>query len=304
MTGARETRERRAQAPSSDWWFVRAYPGSSRAMDDAVAATVPWLRARAEEIGAERWFFMRYMDTTGHHVRLRIQGAPDALDAVHARSAALRDVVGSLPAPPEEDRRLLPGAQLGDQDGSRDVRASVYSPELRKYGGPRGFALVVDDFHRASRWYDDHRIGELPQATGRTALAARLQERLVRAALPGATEQQAFWTDHRRQWGRQLRMLLPGRESLAAPLARVRDVVEGTPSDPRSVAALDERIGALTTVLDRAEDDAPAVPRRRLLLELMHMEMNRWGLMPAEECLVGLTVAADTAGATTSTTVA
>ncbi len=37
---------------ATDWWYARAYPGSGDAMDAAAAAVVPWVRARADRLGA------------------------------------------------------------------------------------------------------------------------------------------------------------------------------------------------------------------------------------------------------------
>ena len=53
----------------TDWWYVRAYPGHPDLMDEATRVLVPWLAARAAEEGAPAWFFTRYWDMSGHHLR-------------------------------------------------------------------------------------------------------------------------------------------------------------------------------------------------------------------------------------------
>lgn len=275
--------------PALDWWYVRVYPGSAHALDAAVAAVVPWARRQAEAVDAHRWFFMRYLDMTGQHVRLRIQAAPDAVDRLHTLLPEVDALVRDLPEA-RGGRRLLAGADLGELPGPRAVRPALYTPELEKYGGPAGSEVALDLFATASAWYDDHDVTALAQAGPRTALALEYQQRLVAAALPVA-EHPAFWAAHRAQWGWQLRRLLPTRADLeerSRDLLRMLDQVR-VPAGP--AAGLEDLVGAVVTALDRAAVVAPHRPRARLLLELLHMDMNRWGLMPAEECLVGVVAA-------------
>lgn len=274
------------ERPSEDWWFVRVYPGSSRSMDLAVQAVVPWVRARAEEMAAKRWFFMRYLDTNGHHVRLRIQSDPDSLDAVHTRIPELNRLLHQLSVRGGE-QRLIPGADLGELSGGRGIRAAPYSPELEKYGGARGFEAALDLFCFASRWSAEYEVASLHQPTQRAALAFHYQQCLVQAALPSAEQQSAFWSAHRRQWGPQLRILLPTRDAFSAHLTKLKKAVGKAELSQRQRAGIGDLVAAMTQATQDAQAAAPTISPHRFLLELMHMDMNRWGLMPAEECLIG-----------------
>ena len=282
----------RGQRPSEDWWFVRAYPGSSKSMDRAVQAVVPWVRARAEEMAAKRWFFMRYLDTNGHHVRLRIQSDPDSLDAVHTRLPELNRLIHQLSAPGEEPR-LISGADLGELSGGRGIRAAPYSPELEKYGGAKGFEAALDLFYYASRWSAEHEVASLHQPTQRAALAFHYQQRLVQTALPSVEQQSAFWSAHRKQWGPQLRILLPRREDFSAHVATLRRSISKAELSQRQIEGIGDLVSVMTQVFQHATAAAPFIAPHRFLLELMHMDMNRWGLMPAEECLIGFLAAQD-----------
>ena len=44
----------------------------------------------------------------------------------------------------------------------------------------------------------------------------------------------------------------------------------------------------MVTTLNRAEAVRNPVPRPELLLHYLHMEMNRWGFVPAEEFALGV----------------
>ncbi|MEZ5094790.1 MAG: hypothetical protein R2731_00800 [Nocardioides sp.] len=96
----------------------------------------------------------------------------------------------------------------------------------------------------------------------------------------------AFWRAHRRQWGWQLRMLVPTQDLLTPLLQELRAGVGRV--DPATLPGpeLDELADAIAATWHRAAD-APVEPEQ-LLIEYLHMELNRWGLMPAEECLLGV----------------
>ncbi|MFF7727393.1 thiopeptide-type bacteriocin biosynthesis protein [Streptomyces sp. NPDC008001] len=278
----------------TDWWYVRAYPGHPDAMDEATRVLIPWLSARASEEAASAWFFTRYWDMSGHHLRLRLKCSADGVDRVHERLPELVGLLHALgrPAPPE---RLVPGSVPQGLPLVKQARCSLYAPELAKYGGARGVAAAEELFTASSRWYDDQRIGALAPLFDRAALAVSYMSALVREALPGPRERTAFWTAHRRQWGRQLRMAAPGQEDLRALLARA---AEGTgEAAARLGVPLRESAARQVETVVRTLDAAPAVhnpvPREELLLHYLHMDLNRWGFVPAEESLLGVLAAAN-----------
>ncbi|NUR84974.1 MAG: hypothetical protein HOY71_12895 [Nonomuraea sp.] len=254
---------------SVDWWYARAYPGGAELMDPATRVLVPWLR----EQGGSRWFFIRYWDMTGHHLRLRLRAHPDAVDRVHARLPELRALLDTLRPEPED--RLVPGDFPGPLPTGRAVRAGLYAPELAKYGGRDGVALAEELFTRGSEWYAANDLTKLGRSTDRASLAVSYLRSVVAAALPSGGE--AFWAAHRRHWGWQLRLAVPDQGRLRALLARTAASL--TPP------ALDvgDLVAAVVDTLDRAE-----LPREHLLLQYVHMELNRWGFVPAEECLLGI----------------
>lgn len=275
------------EPPTLDWWYIRAYPGSSHGLEGAVRSLVPWVRARAGEADAARWFFMRYLDMTGQHLRLRIQAPPAALDRLHGRIDEVEDLLQALPEP-VGGPRLLVGADLGELPGRRMVRPAVFAPEIKKYGGPVGAEIALELFQRCSVWFDDHEIIDLAQSGERAALAIAYQRRLVSTALPENGDQIEFWTRHRKQWGWQLRMLLPSREEYTAHAQDVVSRLESTVPPSRTRDALDDLVGGVVEALDRTGHGYSTRTRIELLIEYLHMDMNRWGLMPAEECLLGL----------------
>ena len=157
-----------------DWWYVRAYPGDPAAVDAASRLLVPWLRAQAQRLGATRWFFMRYLDMTGHHLRLRLQCSRAQADELHQLSGELTDLMHRADA--DAGRSLLTSAGLPGMRGPVKVRHDLYAPELTKYGGAQGVRIAEDLFTASSELYAKHDIAALPPRYQRAALADRQDE--------------------------------------------------------------------------------------------------------------------------------
>ncbi|MFD9718888.1 lantibiotic dehydratase C-terminal domain-containing protein [Streptomyces sp. NPDC059076] len=278
----------------TDWWYVRAYPGDQDSMDDATRVLIPWLAARAAEEDAPAWFFTRYWDMSGHHLRLRLTCSADGIDRIHDRLPELVVLLNSLdrPAPAE---RLVPGSVPQGLPRVKLARTCLYAPELAKYGGAQGVSRAEQLFTASCRWYDDQRIGALPPLYERAALAVSYMRALVGAALPESQARKGFWTAHRRQWGRQLRMAAPVQDELRGLLSRAAKGV-GQASlrlgEPLR-ESVTTQVETVVRTLDAAALDNNPVRREVLLLNYLHMDLNRWGFVPAEESLLGVLASAE-----------
>ncbi|HET6357056.1 thiopeptide-type bacteriocin biosynthesis protein [Streptomyces sp.] len=272
----------------TDWWYVRAYPGHPDAMDEATLVLIPWLAARASEEVASAWFFTRYWDMSGHHLRLRLNCSSDGIDRAHERLPELVELLRALDRPVPAER-LVPGSVPQGLPMVKQARCCLYAPELAKYGGAGGVAKAEKLFTASCRWYDDQRIGALAPLFDRAALAVSYMNALVRAALPTPQARTAFWTAHRRQWGRQLRMAAPAQEDLRGLLTRAATGVEeaAVRLDGPLRESAERHVETVVHTLNAAANGNP-VPREELLLHYLHMDLNRWGFVPAEESLLGV----------------
>ena len=123
---------RHARAPGEDWLSWRIYC-PRRTQDTFLREALPGLLDAAAGHGAERWFFIRYTDADGHHLRVRLGGPRAALDA-----AVLPAVRGQLAAAAQAGRigrHLLDG----------------YEPEAERYGGADAIAAAERVFEADSR---------------------------------------------------------------------------------------------------------------------------------------------------------
>ncbi|MFJ6939980.1 lantibiotic dehydratase C-terminal domain-containing protein [Streptomyces sp. NPDC101132] len=271
--------------PERDWWYVRVYPGGPGRMDAAVRTLVPWLAAQAARLGSEEWFFIRYWDATGHHLRLRLRAGAaevDALDAV-AREE-LTGLLDTLEERPEDAVGLLPGT-LPSGPSARGVVPSLYAPELAKYGGPEGVAVAERVFRLDSAFCAARDLAALPRRYERAAHAVHFARALTARVLP-EEERDVFWVHHRTRWGWQLRMAAAGeqlRPLLGAVSAGVRE--QGAPA-PDARERLEAHADALAGLVLRAPGSRP-----HQLLHHLHMVMNRLGFPPGEEAALGMLAA-------------
>ncbi|EME52536.1 thiopeptide-type bacteriocin biosynthesis protein [Amycolatopsis decaplanina] len=266
-----------------EWWYARLYPGAVSGMDTVAAGASRWAKRTAGEIDARCWYFIRYLDATGVHIRLRIQADPDALDTLDERSGPLRELVATTDRPPApEHRRLIPEAGALDTPGPSGVRLGCYEPEIDKYGRDH-LPDAETAFQDSSELMLDLDATSKAQPGARAGLAARLMREAAAAVLTEA-EIREFWPFHRNYWGEHLRLL---RQSKAALQKRLDTVVTTIGNHPPTETEIDLLRAWSDRLARRIHATAPS-RRSRLFFHHLHMSMNRLGYLPAEEAMIGL----------------
>ncbi|BCJ44146.1 hypothetical protein GCM10010168_09590 [Actinoplanes ianthinogenes] len=101
---------------TGEWLYFQVY-GTRRGQDDLLREQLPALVQTAAQHGADRWFFIRYTDSQGHHLRIRLHGTPSA------QWAQAGTAVGDL---------LAQWQHAGIAGGHR---LDQFDPELERYGG-------------------------------------------------------------------------------------------------------------------------------------------------------------------------
>ncbi|GAA3137951.1 lantibiotic dehydratase [Planomonospora alba] len=115
-----------------EWLYLKLH-GSARTQDDLLRDHIPELVDLARRHGADAWFFIRYTDHGGHHLRLRLHGArPEEL------WGAAAPAVGAL---------LRRWQQQGVLRGHS---VAEYDPETERYGGPVAQHSAEQVFQRDS----------------------------------------------------------------------------------------------------------------------------------------------------------
>ncbi|WVT78933.1 lantibiotic dehydratase C-terminal domain-containing protein [Pengzhenrongella phosphoraccumulans] len=269
-----------------EWWSANLYVERRDAVDAVAARVVPWLGAVTQEIGAPRWFFMRYFDMRGHHLRLRVRAQPERVDDLCERAADLVELA-RMGAGDSLDPSFVPDRMIPDIVSRPALVSRVYSPEYAKYGGVRGIEIAEGLFTWTSSWHAEHEVLKLPKYPDRAAFALALGRELD-CALP-ADLRDPLWRAHFQRWGRRLQGFGRGPgEDVASVRRRVSAELEPTVTWHKSgaqtlAARIVDSIDEISEYLDESK-------RTIVLLDYFHMEMNRLGLNPVEECIVGTLV--------------
>jgi thiopeptide-type bacteriocin biosynthesis protein len=292
-------------ADAPQWWYACLYTGGVDATDDVVAGLLPPVLAEVRALGASRWFFLRYVDRSGPHLRLRVFGPGASLDRLVRSVDDLGAHLELITTAPRARRiELVPGAGAALLAGAGDavgVRPAVYEPEIDKYGGLDGVELAERLFEFSSElalWG----VSEHEKGGARDALAALLLADAAGALLHGARAERwparravswsRFWHIHSRWWTGAVLGDETLRVALEARAAGHRDAVG---ERLRRTAAL-PGVQAWRRRWFRAIDDHLAaagrmeVPRspQHLVFHQNHMLMNRLGYLPREEALLGI----------------
>ena len=294
-----------AVAATPQWWYACLYTGGVEGGDDVIAGLLPPLLAEVRVLGAGRWFFLRYFDETGPHLRLRVFGPGRSLDRLVRSMADLGAHLELIATRPRQRVvELVPGATaavLGSASRAVGTRPAVYEPEIDKYGGLDGVELAEQLFEFSSElalWgvsaheKGGRRDGLAALLLADTAGALTWGARADAWPARGRTPWPRFWATHTDWWTGAVTGDTRYRDRLEEHAAAHRGAVA---ERMRSTAA-DPGVEAWRRRWFRAVDDYLAaaghlgVPRspQHLAFHQNHMLMNRLGYLPREEALLGL----------------
>ncbi|WDU79254.1 MULTISPECIES: thiopeptide-type bacteriocin biosynthesis protein [Lysinibacillus] len=132
-----------------NWLFYSIYPGNAGYLDEVIERLVkPSVSFFKDEI--ENWFFMRYWDHKGTHIRLRFLASPEIEEKIkHWFSLhALLILEEIRQEKPKKVNKLIPAPEY--QDGKVAVEINNYEPEYSKYGGEEGVGIAEQLFRTSS----------------------------------------------------------------------------------------------------------------------------------------------------------
>jgi len=263
------------------WSYVKIHhnPGPSGETTDSILceAVAPSLREMHGEGLYGAYFFLRYTDETGPHLRLRVN--KEALESRLRDSIALR-LAGVAP-----DSQITPAR---------------YEPEVAKYGGVGGMALAEAQFHASSDFALDCLIRTRHQTGVRLLIGAREFLWILEAAVAEPQKRAGVLAGYADYWKRFLKNSLrepaPSLECDADMRAFWSEKVadDGLAEALGLTAALSAWRGATATALEglraleRADQLTVASPH--IALNFMHTFSNRLGLSIADELLMAALV--------------
>ncbi|HLJ33550.1 MAG TPA: lantibiotic dehydratase, partial [Ktedonobacteraceae bacterium] len=134
-----------------NWLYFKIYPSRSDQLDEVIRCIVSPSVALARDMwNLERWFFIRYMDQRGWHIRLRLRGPLEGHQQVRQEIEHMIDRMLPL-LTHEKQYRILP-AYLSPplQDAKPGYSLAQYQPEYEKYGGRTGVLIAERLFDASS----------------------------------------------------------------------------------------------------------------------------------------------------------
>jgi thiopeptide-type bacteriocin biosynthesis protein len=287
-------------ASNNTWAYVKLYLG--RAMDrmDRLLIAIgdePLLKEHVRQ-----WFYIRYVDERGVHIRLRAL----PLDGDHlALQRALVDLgarlLGELHAHPPGDYSPMvtaPGFELtldrlSAAHNDVHVIEDVYQPETDKFGEGPAMELAERLFHESSR-LAVRVLGEEERGTmSRKDLVPVLMAEVCRAFMP---EEQAaeFWSEYSYYW---LNGHSPAADDWRHTFGRKADELAQRgfavlPDDAELDAPAREMLGQWRRSVQAAAAGYAALERRGgtkaevLCFNFVHLMNNRLGLAALEEAYI------------------
>ncbi len=292
--------------PSSDlftdrWVYVKLYLG--RAIDRMdrlliALAAEPVLTERAQA-----WFYLRYVDERGIHVRLRAlaregDDAESLLRVVIDMSADRLAELHSYPPGDYSPMVSMPGfeeglARVTAAHNDTNVAEDRYVPETDKYGARPGMDIAERVFHQSSQLAVQVLQLEERGRLSRKDLVPVLMHDAAEAFIPAA-DRATFWAEYSYYW-------LNGR-SPAADDWRQTFADKGRELSERGIrlVAPDSQLGpeargivtAWRACVKQAAADYAALGRRAdttaevLGFNLVHLMNNRLGLAGLEEAYI------------------
>jgi thiopeptide-type bacteriocin biosynthesis protein len=238
----------------SDWIYFGLCVGDARGgMDHLLLDAVPRLLARGLH---DRWFFLRYADARGPHLRLRLRARRDG-------APALREELEPM------CRRAV------DELGGSGVFVDTYEPEHARFGGPAGTDVAEELFERSSELALDALRAERAGCFTRFELAVELMT-LVLAAFPAPRSEASFW---------QLYTRRARAADGAAASARLPSTLRG-PAWLAMQTPLARFQAALARCAARYQAVRPRPSAEELAAHFLHLTNNRLGIAPRAEAVL------------------
>lgn len=282
-----------------DWLYYKLYVGKVvDGLDFLITSTVPGI---LEGGGFDRWFFLRYIDEGGFHLRLRIRAEAGRKEELAERAQnhcgrGLAQLPSLSPSgyrpmvipPGEEDQSAFEKFGIGITD-------ERYEPEYPKFGGEKGIAIAEKVFEVSSNVAVAVLRHEQKGLCSRKTLAPWMMNIALDTIRPD-TNVDGFLEEYTRYW---LGGDTPGAADWWERFTEKRQQLhqEGVPilapldSFPDSVVeqlkSWQAALGEAVETYERRKLLTKSL-RESLLFNFMHLMNNRLGFSPLEEAYLSV----------------
>ncbi len=278
------------------WEYLKLYFGTQSERADAFLAEL--CRRMSASRSIDKWFFLRYVDETGFHVRLRF--LPKAGEQEHTSALVRRDcgemldrmydfLPGTYRPMVSLPDYMTDGVEVPQVDPRLRIASDAYVPESDKYGRGEALAIAEGVFHLSSTLAGRILRDEEAGLYSRKTLAPWLMHEPA-AAFPSRRAAE-YWAQYSLYWlGGDSPAAQDWRQRFKLKADELREaghpVLQAEAELPREAAGVvrDWRAGLLEAARGyRALGDGAGVRRDVLSLNFSHLMMNRLGIATLEE---------------------
>lgn len=194
------------ESAAPDWFYLKLYIGEAIDRMDGLVIRVG--KALSEIEGLDSWFFIRYVDESGFHVRLRVRPRADSYSGVRPGVDKIcADALGRLHefVPSTYYPMVVPpGLEELSRQGSvahNDVTLveAQYVPEADKYGGASGVQAAESLFNASSELAVRILSEEAQGLYSRKTVVPLLMAECFRV-FPSKAGAGAFWRQYSLYW--------------------------------------------------------------------------------------------------------
>ncbi len=287
---------------ANDWLYFKIYPKYPGQLDHVIREIVrPAVQQARASSELSRWFFIRYIDQRGWHIRLRLQGSQTARERWRDElSQLIESRLPSLTACQTAERLFIPARhEVCAQPAELGYTLANYEPEFEKYGGAAGLH-IAEDFFEVSSEVALRALECVSTSAGYISLVLTLARNLVRQTQSSPSGCEYFlhnylwyWSGQDRPGADQLRCRV--REAAARRRKFVAECISSVQAHPVLSGLLSrlERATQLTVSnLQHFRHEVTASPAR-LAFDYLHMNNNRFGVLPGEEAYVAALLLTD-----------
>ncbi len=275
----------------NSWLYFKIYPHRSDQLDEVIRFIVnPSVELVRNKLELERWFFIRYMDQHGWHIRLRLRGPFQEHKEIYQNVGDL--IERELPGLPYQKRaRILP-AYLSPptQTGKPGYKLTEYQPEYQKYGGKTGIVIAERLFEASSELAMQAIMRSPLLDLRRVLLSLHLMQVVINSVFATGEERDHFLNHYHWYWGGQNREEGKALQRTFKQSAHIRgaSLIEQLANDLKDPMvqvfiedyqkAVTQTVQALHAAIDELSESID-----HMCFDYVHMNNNRLGIVPFEE---------------------
>ncbi|AUZ27741.1 hypothetical protein C1T28_10465 [Bacillus subtilis] len=282
-----------------EWVFYSIYVPRAEYLENIIINIVtPIVKQVKDSVQVHKWFFIRYIDMQGPHIRLRFLVNEDDIDIVEeiTEEHLHRNLSKVLAEPLSEMSRLLP-VKTDTRSFESGFQQEEYEPEYEKYGGVQGVHIAEDIFQSSSELVLSLLNDPGFKDNDRFDFALFLMNKTAEHASLSADQARDLWESMLHHWsGADYTEGITYKTKLEEAAEKRIDVINVVIEKMHSNPFVIKLTEGYQKILQRAfsqiqESEKIRTPHSHLSFHYIHMMNNRLGVWPIEEAYLGALLA-------------